>query len=67
MSAIYICRFELFGAPEETIIDGGIADIADGFWIDGNLKFTKGGDNVYWIPPARVRHVVKKETNSNAK
>lgn len=37
----------------------GIYAFAGGFWLTSELKYTKGSDAVYWIPPSQILHVEK--------
>ena len=46
---------------EVTCSDDGIYNFADGFWINEELKFTKGSDCKYWIPPSQILYVVKEK------
>lgn len=36
-----------------------LADLKDGFWVNEEMKFTKGSDARYWIPPAMLIVIVK--------
>ncbi len=37
----------------------GIHAFIDGFWLNEDLKFTKGSDCKYWIPPSQIRYIEK--------
>lgn len=37
----------------------GIHAFTDGFWINDDLKFTKGSDCKYWIPPSQILYIEK--------
>ena len=39
----------------------GIDEFSHGFWINDDLKFTKGSDCLFWIPPSKIHHVKKVE------
>lgn len=62
----YKCVFE-FGViykvpsrPHEVTYDqDGIHAFTNGFWINEELKFTKGSDNLYWIPPSQILYIEK--------
>lgn len=36
-----------------------LADFKDGFWINADGRFTRGGDAKYWIPPSMIRVIAK--------
>lgn len=58
----YVCHYDNSG-DEDSICEGtSLFDFKDGFWIDGEGKFTKDPFNgVYWIPPSRIYYVEKVE------
>jgi hypothetical protein len=41
------------------VTDTPLCDIKDGFWINQDLKFTKGADARYWIPPHAILYIAK--------
>ncbi len=50
------------------IYDGdGLFAYTNGFWITKDVKFTKGSDCKYWIPPSQIKYIEKiKGDKSNA-
>ncbi len=62
----YKCVFE-FGTfetqgwePHYVCYDGdGLHAFTSGFWITEELKFTKGSDCKYWIPPSQILYIEK--------
>jgi hypothetical protein len=59
---IYMCEFIFRGNRLFAKSEYGIADFMEGFWIDKNWQFTKGGDCLYWIPPSCINYVEKQNT-----
>ncbi len=37
----------------------GLHAFTSGFWINLDLKFTKGSDCKYWIPPSQILYIEK--------
>ncbi len=37
----------------------GLYNFCGGFWIDKDLKFTKGSECKYWIPPSQILYIEK--------
>jgi len=70
MSYTYRCYFE-FKELKQGIIysrsdihrvsysNDGIWAFTNGFWITHELKFTKGSDAKYWIPPSQILYIEK--------
>lgn len=58
MSVVYSCEFEFRGIEQEAS-SGALEDFTRGFWITGDLRFTKGEDARYWIPPGKIVCVTK--------
>lgn len=56
----YMCRFVLDYNEMETFVPS-IADIKEGFWVNGVKEFTKKEDCKYWIPPSQIMYVEKIE------
>ncbi len=62
----YKCRFNF---PEEYTRRGmfhevsydqdGLHAFTSGFWITEDLKFTKGSDCKFWIPPSQILYIEK--------
>ena len=58
----YICFYDWRSSLTPAQCQGdSIYDFKDGFWIDGEGKFTKGSDCKYWIPPARIYYIERRE------
>lgn len=36
-----------------------IEDVQNGFWVNDDFHFTKGGDGRFWIPQNCIRYVMK--------
>ncbi len=45
------------GEPHSVTQGAGLYEFAGGFWIDDNLKFVKGSEAKYWIPPSQVLYI----------
>lgn len=52
-TTMYRCEYMFRGNNHYATSPSGLADFKDGFWVDVNMKFTKGSDCRYWIPPER--------------
>ncbi len=60
----YKCVFYFGGDRERYEVkygQDGIHAFINGFWITYDLKFTKGSDCKYWIPPSQILYVEKVE------
>ncbi len=52
--------YRIDGKPHEVSCKhDGIHAFVDGFWINADLKFTKGSDCKYWIPPSQIYYIEK--------
>lgn len=54
-----ICKFEFPNLLLCSTEIPSIMDVESGVWVNYDFKFTKMGDNKYWIPPSRIAYVVK--------
>ena len=63
MKTIYRCEFKFEREIRAVRSKNSIADFEDGFWINDNLKFTKGPDCKFWIPPSQILYVSKDSVN----
>lgn len=56
----YECIFNFWGTTNIVGYDqAGIHAFSNGFWITSELKFTKGCDCKYWIPPSQILYIEK--------
>jgi hypothetical protein len=64
---IYRCEFQFpRGEIRPARSSDGIDAFRNGFWIDKDYQYTKGGDNVYWIPPTRILYIQKEKPPNKA-
>jgi hypothetical protein len=61
---VYRCEFLFKGEVHSVRSEEGIAAFKDGFWITADLKYTKGSDCRYWIPPTVIEYVAKDSVRS---
>lgn len=36
-----------------------LADVKDGFWVNGHMEFTRGSDCTFYIMPHRINYIKK--------
>jgi hypothetical protein len=64
---IYRCYFNFTvihrrdGDNHHVESDEGIAAFRIGFWINDDIKLTKGADAKYWIPPSQIIRIEKRQ------
>lgn len=57
---VYRCHFD-FELVLDCKVDSdkGIDEFAGGFWVNSKIKFTKGNDAKFWIPPSKIVFIEK--------
>lgn len=53
----YRCEFTFKRIGRYVRCDDGIAAFKDGFWLNADLRFTKGSDAKFWIPPHAIEYI----------
>jgi len=56
---LYMCSFDLGGNRRSIISTEGLCAFKDGFWLNKKYELTKGIDAKIWIPPSKIRYVIK--------
>jgi hypothetical protein len=65
MTYIYKCYFNFTkiyrtdGDAHHVESTEGLSAFRTGFWISSDMKYTKGFDAKYWIPPSQIIRVEK--------
>ncbi len=54
------------GRHSVTVHNDGLHNFTNGFWLTNELKFTKGSDCKFWIPPSQILYVEKYEEAQGA-
>ena len=56
---VYRCEFVFQGDNRVVRSEDGICVFKDGFWVDGDYKFTQSNNCRYWIPPSQISYIAK--------
>lgn len=61
LESTYVCTYDFYLQSGYCEVESteGIRAFKDGFWINSDLKLTKGMDSKYWIPPSQIKLITK--------
>ncbi len=59
MRVVYRCEFQFLGNRMSVFSNEGLSDFTSGFWLNWDMKFTKGSDGHIWIPPHNIYYIAK--------
>lgn len=66
MKMNYVCYFNFYDPSQGKLVMSasskqGLDAFEFGFWLNGDMEYTKAGDARYWIPPSQIRLIAKEE------